>query len=457
MINKFKYSWLFLFAVLGLYSCLETDSTITLSKDPTFVSLKFGENDSIPHIDEAAFTLELDPLTGDSMIVNLDSLPVATRIDSVFPTFKWTSTSSVSLLLHDEAGTGLDTIYLTGTDTIDFSRVISVTNFAENDSVSRTYPIKVNVHTVEGELYQWKMKNSQILDVAASQQKVICFKNKYLYYSSSGVKYHMKSSADVSNWTSNTISGLPTGLDLRNMIVFNDKLYLGETAMGLYSSSDGLNWSKLNLSPSGMDVVNLLFVLNSNLWAVVDAGNKDYHIASTSDGSIWNVLGAIPDKFPIGDFAAISFASRTHKPKALVLGGYDVNGNLLRNAWTTENGQYWVDFSIENQTLGSCSGATIVNYDDKLFLFGGLDANNKVVDEHYMYSVDEGLSWAVIDSTYNTIYDTDQKISYEPRSYQSAILGADKKTILLFGGKSGSKVFSDLWAGKLNRTEFLRQ
>ena len=169
---------------------------------------------------------------------------------------------------------------------------------------------------------------------------------------------------------------------------------------------------------------------------------------------------SVPSNFPVGDYASLSFASRTKKPKAIVLGGYSANGTLLRNAWSVERNVYnqfkWVDFSLENTSLVSLAGASLVTYDDKLLLFGGMDANDQVIKPFYIESIDEGLSWRAVDTTYNELYDEKLEISYTPRSYQSVIYEPVSKSIYLFGGRT-TQVYSDVWRGKLNRLSFIRQ
>lgn len=455
---NFKFLGLLLI-VFSVVSCLDTDTTdVEISTDPTFVSLAFQANDSIPYLEDAVFTLEFDKDLGDSIIVNLDSLPYNTRIDSVFPTFQFQSSSGLTLLMKDSTGLGLDTVILTGTDTIDFSRVISVTNIAEDETTLRTYKIKVNVHSVDAELYVWKKVKEDIYSGLASQQKAVFFNNEYLYYLGTGVRNMLYSSADLINWNLKSLAGLPAGIEFRNMIEYNSKLYLVQMGVGVFESADGYSWTKTTVLPAGFEVINFLFVLNNQLWSIVkttDAG--DYHFANSTNGANWSVQGIVPSTFPIGDFAAVSFASRTNKPKALLVGGYDKFGNILRTTWTTEDGLYWVDFSNENTTLDYNAGASVVEYDDKLLMFGGMDANDNVVENYYMESVDEGFTWRVADTTYNVLEDTLQEIVYEPRSYQSVIYNSDSKHLILIGGRSKSEVYSDVWTGKLNRLSFILQ
>ena len=83
-------------------------------------------------------------------------------------------------------------------------------------------------------------------------------------------------------------------------------------------------------------------------------------------------------------------------------------------------------------------------------------SNDQVIKPFYIESIDEGLSWRAVDTTYNELYDEKLEISYTPRSYQSVIYEPVSKSIYLFGGRT-TQVYSDVWRGKLNRLSFIRQ
>ncbi len=457
---------------LLLTSCdwLNTDDA-EISTNPCFVSLSFGENDSIPNIEDADFSLEWDDLLNDSVIVNLDSLPYQTRIDSVFPYFSFYSSSSAYLLLTDSLGTGLDTIYITGTDTIDFTRVISITNIAEDDTTHITYPIKVNVHKVEPELYVWQKTVDQIYSQTASMQKAVSRNGIIYFYASSGIKNYLYTKKSGEDWKEETVTGLPIYCNLQTIAEFNDKLYLIDDSTNIYSTADGLNWQK-ELNSDNYKFISFLYVLNGKFWAVTHSTSENiYRFAYTTTGDKWYITNEIPTNFPVGGFTSLSFLTRNNNTKGLVLGGYTASGKLLNNVWSTENGTFWVDFTVENVTLDSLTGASIIQYDDRLMLFGGIDGYGKIATTQYMESKDEGLSWSLPDTTYNQIREqiinVDTTYSYYgSRSYQSVIYlkeptsvpGSYNHNIYLIGGRDEkAKVYSDVWVGKLNRLSFLIQ
>ena len=112
---KFLRLLFVLSAILILSSCLDTTTTTTTtSSDASFVSLTLAGNDSVK---AAKFTLDGDGVT----IINVDSLPFRTRIDSVYPTFAFKSASKAVLhfpknriIYKYKFSKGSDSIYIRG-------------------------------------------------------------------------------------------------------------------------------------------------------------------------------------------------------------------------------------------------------------------------------------------------------------------------------------------------------
>ena len=465
-------------------SWLNSDETVQ-SSDPAFYSLKFAKNDSVPGLSTASFKVVYDPVSidgkqYDSVIVNVDSLPFNTNIKKVIPTFTWNSSGGAYLITNDSI-TGLinDTIAITGTDTVNFNRVVLVKNFAASGDVSRVYAMKVNVHKVEPDEYVWKKVTDDIYSHSGSVQKAVYFKNKIFFYVASSVRNYLYTSTDTKTWEnkSDQISGLPINSLLRNMVEFNGKLYVLSEDDKVYSTADGYNWTGVNgdLSASGYLFQGLLYSFQNKIWAIVKAtADNTYRFANSSDGVNWIIYGQIPAKFPVGDFTALSFTARNKQSKVLVAGGYSTTGMIQKNVWSSENGSYWVDFSTENTSFGNRSGVSIINYNNKLLLFGGVTEDGYLADSTYLESLDDGLSWGVPDTTYNYLRERHIMIKngvadttytyYDSRAYQSVIqiaksnsVGTTDYYIYLIGGVNprGPKIYKDVWVGKLNKLSFL--
>ena len=471
---KFLRLLLVLTAILILSSCLDTTTTTTTtSSDASFVSLSLAGNDSAKI---ASFSLDADEKT----IVNLDSLPFRTRIDSLYPTFSFKS--ALKAVLHFpknrmiyKFSKGSDSIYITGKDTVDFRQALWtnkdsalwVNNYASDGIHNQIYKIKINIHKVHPELYIWRKVTDNVSTVNAVSQKAILLNDVFYYYLNDGSAAYLHTSTDGYSWSNSvTPIGLPEASPLNDMIKFNGKLYLTQDRLNIYSSSDGVNWTRKSVT--NFNFKSLLYVFNGQLWAVVQSLNDaTYHFATSTDGDVWNMIGTIPQNFPVNDFSAITITTVTGKSKVLVLGGYSTYGGLLKNSWSSEDGIYWVDFSTENHSLDSlAAGSSVILYDKKLLLFGKYNLSNTVF---YRESKDEGLSWHVPDTVYNKIaFGTEYKSSktykdtvsytdyYRPHFYQSALVDKTNR-VFLIGGKTNNSSTSEVWTGKLNRKSFTRQ
>jgi hypothetical protein len=443
---------------------LGTTDTTVISTNAAFSSLTFASNDSLPNISTAAFTVQYDPLVGDSVIVNLDSIAYKTRIDSfkIIPTFAFKTSSRATLFF-----TNGDSTVISGSDSVNFSLIDKVKNYATDGVTHKTYKIKVNVHKVQPELYIWNKVFSDLDSHNATNQKALVFNNNIYYYLNDGSSTYLYTSSDGYIWTASNenVNGLPAKASLNDMILFNGKLYLSPDGSNIYSSSNGVDWTKFSLD---YNFKSFLFIFNSKLWAVAQSKTDfSYRFASSSDGVQWEIKGEIPSNFPVSDFTSLSFYSRVGNPKVLVVGGYSSDSTILHTSWSSEDLAYWIDFSSENHTLDTLAiGASIISYDDSILLFG---ERTDGITPHFKISKDEGLSWHIPDSTYNFL-----PKDFKARSYQSVVVLNPKKydavnspalhdeilksnRIFIIGGKINSVPCSDVWTGKLNRKNFLRQ
>jgi len=462
---------LFISVVFSACNWLDSNtSSTTTSSNATFVSLRFSAaNTADANVAKASFSLVREGV--DSIIVNLDSLPVNTAIDSVIPTFSFRSSSAVYAVRKDDSGNIKDSVLLSGKDTLNFNNIVRITNVASDEKTKRSYSIKVNVHKVEPELYQWSRKISQIYTHQGALQKALMLNNTIYFFNSTGLSTSLYKSSNGTDWTSRTlISDLPDNVLLQNMVTFNNKFYLIHNDSLLYSSGNGVDWTKAKFQNQNFNYKNLLYDFKGKLWALAE--NKStavWYFATSTDGVSWEIdlITKVDTNFPVGGFAALAFASRTKQPKVLVAGGYNKDGMFLKNVWSSQDGLYWVDFSKENSTYGYRTGASIVYYEDKLLMFGGVDENSKMQSSLYLQSLDEGLSWKNIDTTYMQVREKysytegDKEYSayakYTRRYNQSVIVDNDKFIYLIGGRDSIPQIYTDVWKGRLNKAVFIRK
>lgn len=442
--NFLKFICLFC-VVVALSACLSDDeTTVTSSTNPRMTAFTLAGNDSIK---TAVFTLNADSVT----VENVDSLPFGTPVNKAIPTF--TFVSSYGALLYINGSTTGKAV--TGKDTVDFSLPVKIKNYAADNSTTKEYTIKVNVHKVEPKLYVWSMLTNSIGAANPTSQKAIYFNNKLLYYASEAGVTTLYTSTNGATWAAATLSGLPANASMVNTVQFNDKLFYTQDGVKIYSSTDGATWTVADISAADYTFKTMLFSLNGNIWAITQSKvDSKYRFASSVDGTIWLIRNELPSNFPLTDFAALSFTSRVgNRPRAIVIGGKNAAGLVLKTRWSTEDGDYWVNFnenSSSNPTLDSMRlGSTLIAYDKKLLIFGTRNDTYTQVN-HYKVSLDEGLSWKTPDTTYN-------KLPAGVLKNYSSVVTDGSNRIYIIGGSFAGSTFTDVWTGKLNSLGFIKQ
>lgn len=464
MKSRFCHFVLIALSTFVLTACNWLDSSeVEVSTGAHFLSLTFT-NAVADDVDvkQAKFKVVYDPALRDSFIVNVDSLPYNTAIDSVIPTFSFYSMKGTIIYRNDSNGVFKDSIYLTGKDTLDFRRVFKVKNFASDGKTSVTYRIKVNVHTQDPNLYQWKHVNTSFYSHDATTQKALYFKDKIFFFSHAGAQSYMNTSSDGVNWSSSKIiSSLPNDANLQSMTVFgSDSIFMLQGDNSIYSSSDGETWNVKSYSSESFVFVNLLTSFNSKLWAIVQSKTDNkYRLASSINGNQWilDQSSVLNDNFPVRDFAVVTFSTKTNQPRIVIAGGYNKDGAMLDNVWSSSNGSYWVDFSTENKTFGKRIGTSLISYEGKLLSIGGVSSKGVVDSIYYIQSADDGLSWKRADTLmwvrehlHDTIYN-----NYQSRRNQSVLVDKNKYIYLIGGRDTLSNIHKDVWRGRLNKSVFL--
>lgn len=454
-----KFNRLILFATAFLVvlfsSCLTTTDPTAASSDPTFLKLSISNNTVVK---AAVFTVVNDT------IMNIDSLAFGTKIDSLIPTFIFTS--SVGSRIFYPAGYIKDSVTLTGKDTINFSQQpLRLRNYAADSKTHKDYYLKVNVHKVEPELYVWRKLGENLLPANVTSQKTIIRNDTLFHYATNGTEVFLKISMDGLNWQTKATSGLPATNSLSDLTLYKGKMYFTKDKLNIYSSTTGFDWTKKFVSE--FEFQSLLFEFNTEIWAVVKLiADNTYRFAKSTDGDSWTVISTqLPTDFPIRDFTNLSFSTRNGKPKVLVLGGYNWNNEYKKNNWSSEDCLNWINFSSP-ESLGQhmldnlAAGASITKYDDKILMFGSTDKLVSNNYNHYRKSIDEGLSWQIPDTLYNRLRDVvsskTDTVVYQPRSFQSVVVNS-KHQIFVVGGKLGSASLTDVWSGKLNKLSFIKQ
>ncbi len=432
---------------LTFQACLDSeDTTTTVSSDATVASLYFSENDTMPGLAAAEFIIEEGLDTGK--IYNVDSILFGTRVDSVMPVFTFNATPAAAIIYTLE-----DTIFLSSYDTIDFSHNPTLLQVVASDNQhEKWYKIYVNVHQVDPDLFVWERLSSAAFPTAGAEQKAFAL-GDYLYILvNNGIKNTLYRSSTGRVWNELSVQGLPNNCQVRNVANMNGTLYYA-AGDKVYTSTDAQNWTITNLIATDYQLVNMLFTFNDSVWAIAQNTNTQaYHLATAANPTQWTLHEALPNDFPISDFAALAFYSISNRPRAMVVGGFSANGESLNTRWnveyTPDRGYTWTNFSIEQPSFNSLTGVSIVWYNNRFYLFGGVDADNQIGEYAILESVDEGMHWSVPDSAHNSL-----PVFYTPRTKSSVFVGKDN-AIYIVGGQSRTTIFADVYRGKLNSIDW---
>lgn len=438
-----------LFAII-LASCnIESETSAEMSSETRVYTFTFQADTANPGLTDAVYKVEHK---GDSsgIIYNIDSLRFGTRLDSVVPIITYIATPGiVSYILPDT------TIISEGTDTLDFSRgPIFMLVTATDMETRRSYQIDLKVHQVDPDLYVWKQLTEQIFEPQYCETKAV-YKNEKLYlFVNNGLSTQLYESADGTQWKSlaREIPTLPTPCDVRDIVLNNDTLYYIANNH-LYRSADGINWEDINFNATNYRLVNMVMSYHNKAWCIIQEEDnlKLANVVGDTISPVTNIPempnGVLPAHFPISDFAALEFNSSSERPRAMVVGGRSLNGEVVNSRWNIEysatDGYRIKDFSITQPSFESLTGASIIQYDNRLVMFGGIDSDLALRGD-MLYSDDEGMNWYVPDTTHNKLPST-----YQSREKQSVIV--DKQNnIYIIGGQSQTQTFSDVYRGFLN-------
>lgn len=431
-----------------LVSCNEEETTTT-SSEARVNTFTFHKDTINPGLIEATYKIEHSGDTG--LIYNKDSLRFGTRLDSVVPYVTYKATpGKAEFILPDT------TIISTGSDTMNFAQdpiYLHVTS--SNLENEQWYRISLTVHQVDPDLYVWSQLTEQIFAPQNCETKAVWLNGQLVLFVNNGFSTAIYRSLDGIRWTvEEAPTGLPTPCYVREIMEHDDVLYYIADDK-LYQSRDQINWTSTDYTAAEFSPITMLMPFNNQAWCIVkDREQHAMHLATVTDTLIevvteveGLVYGALPDHFPISDFAALTFDSSSERPRAMVVGGRAENGNAVNTRWNFEyatNGGYRMkDFSIEQPQFNSLTGISVIQYDGHLMMFGGID-NDQIWRSNMLLSDDEGMNWYVPDTAHNKLPD-----SYHTRQKQSVVVD-DKNRIFIIGGQSQTQTFSDVYCGYLN-------
>ena len=442
--RKFFYIIIALLPLLVVGCDNSNTNTTQTSSIAKLTAFSFVANDSMPGLGKAVFTIEERIDTG--LVYNKDSMLYGTSLERVVPRFVFqVAVGTATLKMPDT------TLTLTGYDTLNFSKQpIYLTLTSTDRTTTKVYEIRPTVHQADPDLFRWSCLNTGIYPEDESEQRVVELDDVFVMIANNGFSNTAFASADGASWYElGTPSGLPASARVRQIISDGTTLYYADGTT-LYTSTDASSWTPQTMS---YEMKTMLMNWNGRVWVLVD--NNGLELAYL-DGTDISLTGLRPDdEFPISDFATVQFESASQRARAMIIGGYAENGKSLNTRWNFEyspqiaqNGGYRLsEFSIDRPKFTTMTGISVIWYNDKLMLFGGVDANMTYFGRDILISEDEGLSWTKADTTKNQLPEV-----YQARQKQTAIVRDNN--IYLFGGQDQTTTYSDVYKGRLNSIDW---
>jgi len=165
----------------------------------------------------------------------------------------------------------------------------------------------------------------------------------------------------------------------------------------LYTSSNGLNWRKVETEQS-------IKQLTANM--ALEAGKKligidmENQYIESEDGMNWNTFENIPEDFPTQNvsFAAYPLATNASLARIVVMGDNQSATNSYTSTWFqlgTEQGWSALNTDADSYNCPNLENISMIHYNNQLYAFGGPDKNDETIGafSHLYSSIDNGITW----------------------------------------------------------------
>lgn len=391
---------------LAASSCNDTKSDVPEGYPTPFnvavTAMTITGKGNTPEIDSTYFSIDLDR----GVIFNADSLPVGTQIDKLVPTFTYSSyvTKAIIKMEGGTTRTGEVDYTTTKTDSIDFTGKVTLTLSVEDENISRTYLVKVNVHKEKSDSLVWGDRAHAALPsrlASPKNQKSVSFKSSVVsIIQENDGSFTLASSSNLydNQWSRKSIA-LPFEPEIRSLTASSDALYILDKSKQLFSSTDGENWTA-----------------TGEKWDVIIGAYKNSALGLKSEnGALYYAQFPMLDlnvepvdaEFPLNggsNFVTIS-NKWTTSPVGFFVGGTLANGTLSRATWAFD-GANWVNLSQSD--LPQVKGASIIPYygfrfssagattptEYPVWMVMGGTLNDGSLNRTMYISYDNGVNWS---------------------------------------------------------------
>ncbi|NCC98113.1 MAG: hypothetical protein EOL95_00205 [Bacteroidia bacterium] len=413
-------------------ACLTEPST---SQEAHIQSFYFNENDSAPDISNITFTVD----TTNLIIYNTDSVAYDSDISKIVPVIVGYASFS---------GITVNGAEWNQTDSLDFRNPASITVTAADKKTSHTYNVVVNKHKVNPDSIVWTKTVdaiAQIDNIKATQAFYVGNKLFCAIQSDNRSDIYV---ADAENHWSSDINST-TEFNVRSITVReNDIVMLTNDGLEMYSWNPiTKELEQLTTAPEGYQIKDLIGYIDNEVWAIsINNGTKTILNYSNDEWDNISDASIEADEFPVEGSAKMQWNNRM----PYLLGGSNASGVFQNCVFSSENGKYWTNLiKSPNYGFGNRKDAAAIYIDNKIFIFGGNDGD-AIINTTYV-SEDNGFSWQ------NALEYQELPETYTDRTGLSAVVD-NQNYIWLIGGRDENGSFhTDVWKGRINKSDFLLQ
>lgn len=454
-------------AMTGFVACggddPETDEYISSSTAITGFSLQKNDKELV-NLDSVFFSIDLV----NAKIYNADSLPFGTNVSRIPVTITTNGCKALTITQSEEGKEDVVVDYLNNsTDSIDFTKKVTISMTSINGLYTRDYDVRVNVHLQKPDSMRWAQVDRRQLPTSftvAADQRTVEIDGTTYCLTRSGSAYCIAVSTDLENykWTYKTPAFGMTP-DVKSFTSTSEALYILSTDGDLYRSTDGESWTSCSTK-----MTTLITGYESTLLGLKKEGDAYYHVTYPATTSV-----PVAATFPVSGMSQGVTITSTWSPipQVLIIGGRCADSSLTGAVWGFD-GKEWA--CLSNNYIPAAEGVTFFPYFSfktftnkwtvskysALIAFGGRTADGSLSKTVYI-SLDNGINWKKGDSLiqlpeYIPAMMNSQAIVNAAilSRYSSPITEWECPYVHLFGGQNASStLYNTVWRGVINRLE----
>jgi len=203
-----------------------------------------------------------------------------------------------------------------------------------------------------------------------------------------GYLYDAWYSSDGINWY-NATTTLP--FTECSIVVFNNVLWAIEGSNGLFSSTDGINWTQqtpLGLLPYDLSQQTAL-VYNNKIWVIAGtaSGTCISKVCSSPDGINWTQVTAAAAFGPRAGHSSLVYDN-----EMWVIGGWNGSDVIQDDAWYSSDGVNWTAATTYAE-YGPLTNFSAVVYNSQMWLFAGVYNFSPIKCSNFSEYSSDGINW----------------------------------------------------------------